>query len=324
MTRPDRSSQAVTAHRAAPVAGGRLTRCLLKSGRLAPTVAALALALVSTGGDTRQLTVGVPHASPPQAATSSRARDSATPVCGYHVLNVYPHDPGAFTQGLVWDDGDLFEGTGLWGESTLRRVELETGLVLQVHHLDDSVFGEGITVQGNRLIQLTYLNHLGYIYDRDSFAVVGTFDYSTQGWGITTEGNRLVMTDGSSTLRFWHPETFDEIGRVEVWDEHGPVDRLNELELIDGRVWANVFLEERVARIDPVSGRVTSWINLEGLLGPDPLPGPLNGIAYDAAGGRLFVTGKLWPSLFEVELVDCHDLLILSDGFEWGNLSGWW
>jgi glutamine cyclotransferase len=243
-------------------------------------------------------------------------------VCGYRVLNAYPHDPAAFTQGLVIDDGDLFESTGLWGESTLRRVELATGEVLQIHHLGDEFFGEGLTVQGGRLIQLTYLNYLGYLYDRDTFAVLGTFSYPTQGWGITTDGERLVMSDGSSTLRFWHPETFEEIGRVEVWDELGPVDRLNELERIDRWIWANVLSSERVARIDPLSGRVTSWIDLDGL-GPDPLPGPLNGIAYDAAGGRLFVTGKLWPTLYEIELVDCADLLVFSDDFEWGDLSGW-
>jgi glutamine cyclotransferase len=268
------------------------------------------------------------NAAAPSPATGSprpseTVQHSATPVCGYEVVHAYPHDPAAFTQGLVIDHGDLFEGTGLWGESTLRRVDLETGQVLQIHHLDGQYFGEGVTVWGDRLIQLTYTSHLGFIYDRTTFAGLGTFSYPTQGWGLTVDGNRLVMTDGSSFLRFWDPDTFAEIGQVEVWDETGPITWLNELEEIDGRIWANILSSDRIARIDPLSGRVTSWIDLAGLLGPDPLPGPLNGIAYDTAGQHLFVTGKLWPTLFEIELVDCQDLLILSDGFEWGDLSGW-
>lgn len=281
----------------------------------------LAAALTSAAGDTPGLTAPNPGAPLPEP--SKTEGDSATPVCGYQVINAYPHDPAAFTQGLVIDGGDLFEGTGLWGESTLRRVALETGQILQVHHLADQYFGEGITVRGDRLIQLTYLSQLGFIYDRTTFEEIGTFSYPTQGWGLTTDGNRLVMSDGGSSLRFWDPDTFAEIGAVEVWDEFGSVVWLNELEEIDGRIWANVLNSERIARVDPLSGRVTSWIDLAGLLGPDPLPGPLNGIAYDAAAGRLFVTGKRWPALFEIELVDCQDLLILSDGFEWGDLSGW-
>jgi glutamine cyclotransferase len=286
---------------------------------------ALALALsaaVVCGAD--EITSDTP---PPAQASPARqgpaARLQSTPVCGYQVVNTYPHDPAAFTQGLAFDHGDLFEGTGLWGESTLRRVDLLTGQVLQIHHLGDEYFGEGITVWGDRLIQLTYVSHVGFIYDRDTFAELGTFSYPTQGWGITTDGNRLVMSDGSAFLRFWDPVTFDLIGYVAVWDEAGPVTWLNELERIDDHIWANVLYSDRIARIDPGSGQVTSWVDLTGILDPGPQPGPLNGIAHDPATGRTFVTGKLWPTLYEIELVDCQDLLVFSGGFESGDLSGW-
>lgn len=281
----------------------------------------VAASLTSVGGHSRS--ASTPTTDGDNSRSAQTARLSATPVCGYQVVHAYPHDPAAFTQGLVVDDGDLFEGTGLWGESSLRRVDVTTGQVLQIHYLDDSVFGEGVTAWQDRLIQLTYVSHIGYIYHRDTFAVLGTFTYPTQGWGLTTEGNRLVMSDGSSTLRFWHPDTFAELGQIEVWDDLGPVTMLNELETIDGHIWANVLYSDRIARIDPLSGRITSWVDLEGILGPDPLPGPLNGIAYDADAGRLFVTGKLWPTLYEIEVVDCEDLLLFSGGFEWGGLSGW-
>ena len=276
-------------------------------------------------------------ASPPSASTQVTAPDAAgrfavpqpadaarsvTPLCGYRVLNTFPHDPAAFTQGLLVDGGELFESTGLWGSSTLRRVELATGEVLQVRHLDSQYFGEGLAADGSRLIQLTYLSYLGFVYDRDTFDVIGTVSYPTQGWGLTSDGNRLVMSDGSSKLFFRDPDSFEELGRVDVWDENGPVVWLNELERIGDHVWANILYDDRIARIDPVSGRVTSWVDLSDL-GPQPRPGPLNGIAYDSANGRLLVTGKLWPTLYEIELVDCPDLLVFSTGFEWGDLSGW-
>lgn len=254
-------------------------------------------------------------------AFAARTR-SATPVCGYHVLSTFPHDPAAFTQGLLIDGGELFESTGLWGSSSLRRVELATGQVLQIRHLDDQYFGEGLAAHDGRLIQLTYLNEVGFVYDRDTFDVLGTVPYPTQGWGLTNDGNRLVMTDGSALLYFRDPDTFDELGRVEVHDENGPVDWLNELERIGDHVWANILYDDRIARIDPLSGRITSWVDLAGLV-PQPRPGPLNGIAHDSATGRILVTGKLWPTLYEIELVECSDLLVLSSGFESGDLAGW-
>jgi len=229
-----------------------------------------------------------------------------TPVYSYNVVNTYPHDRSAFTQGLVFEDGVLYEGTGLNGRSTLRRVELETGEVLQIHELPAQFFGEGVTVYGNDIIQLTWQSHVGFVYDRDSFELLQEFNYSTQGWGITHDGERLIMSDGTATLYFLDPETFEEIGRVGVYDNDGSVNRLNELEYVQGEIYANVWQTNFIARIDPQTGQVVGWIELKGLLTPEDRSEPvdvLNGIAYDAENARLFVTGKLWPKLFEIELV---------------------
>ena len=228
------------------------------------------------------------------------------PVYTYKVVNVYPHDPNAFTQGLVFEDGILYEGTGLYGSSTLRRVELETGDILQIHELPEQFFGEGIVVYGNNIIQLTWQSNVGFVYDKDSFKLLGEFDYPTEGWGITCDGERLIMSDGTSTLYFLDPETFKEIGRIEVHDSDGSVTRLNELEFIQGAIYANIWKEDRIALIAPDDGKVLAWIDMAGLLSPEDRDGRaniLNGIAYDARNNRLFVTGKLWPRLFEVELI---------------------
>jgi len=229
-----------------------------------------------------------------------------TPVYSYNVVNTYPHDRSAFTQGLVFEDGVLYEGTGLNGRSTLRRVELETGEVLQIHELPAQFFGEGVTVYGNDIIQLTWQSHVGFVYDRDSFELLQEFNYSTQGWGITHDGERLIMSDGTATLYFLDPETFEEIGRVGVYDNDGSVNRLNELEYVQGEIYANVWQTNCIARIDPQTGQVVGWMELKGLLTPEDRGEPvdvLNGIAYDAENARLFVTGKLWPKLFEIELI---------------------
>jgi len=229
-----------------------------------------------------------------------------TPVYSYNVVNTYPHDRSAFTQGLVFEDGVLYEGTGLNGRSTLRRVELETGEVLQIHELPAQFFGEGVTVYGNDIIQLTWRSHVGFVYDRDSFELLQEFNYSTQGWGITHDGERLIMSDGTATLYFLDPETFEEIGRVGVYDNDGSVNKLNELEYVQGEIYANVWQTNRIARIDPQTGQVVGWIELKELLTPEDRGEPvdvLNGIAYDAENARLFVTGKLWPKLFEIELI---------------------
>lgn len=234
---------------------------------------------------------------------------TTTPVSTFAIVHTYFHDRRAFTQGLVFTDGMLFEGTGLRGQSTLRRVVLQTGAVVQRHVLPASLFGEGITVFDDRIIQLTWQAHVGFVYDKQTFAQLATFTYPTEGWGLTHDGERLIMSDGSSTLYLLAPETFVEAGRLHVHDENGPVIRLNELEYVRGEIYANVWQTNRIARIDPNSGRVVGWIDLTGLLAPadrQPQVDVLNGIAYDAVHDRLFVTGKLWPKLFEIRLVDTH------------------
>jgi len=224
----------------------------------------------------------------------------------YKVINAYPHDRNAFTQGLVFESGVLYEGTGLRGHSTLRRVELASGDVLQIRKLPDRFWGEGITIFGERIIQLTWQSGVGFVYDKNSFELLEEFHYPTEGWGITHDGERLIMSDGTSTLCFLDPETLEEIGRIEVCDQNGPVTTLNELEYVQGEIYANVWQTDRIARIAPDTGKVIGWIELAGLLSPEDRTEPvdvLNGIAYDAENDRLFVTGKLWPRLFEIELI---------------------
>jgi glutamine cyclotransferase len=229
-----------------------------------------------------------------------------TPVYTYNIVNTYPHDRNAFTEGLVFEDGFLYEGTGLYGNSSLRKVELETGDILQIRELSDEFFGEGITIYGDKIIQLTWQSHIGFVYDKNSFELLQEFNYSTEGWGITYDGTRLIMSDGTSTLHFLNPETFEEIGQLEVFDNNGPVTKLNELEYVQGEIYANVWQTDRIAIIAPETGRVIGWIDLRGLLTAEDRSEPvdvLNGIAYDADNDRLFVTGKLWPKLFEIQLI---------------------
>jgi glutamine cyclotransferase len=228
------------------------------------------------------------------------------PVYTYQVVNTYPHDPDAFTQGLVFEDGFLYEGTGRYGRSALRKVDLHTGNVLQSRELAQQYFGEGVTIYGNRIIQLTWRSHVGFIYDKGSFDLLQNFTYLNEGWGITHDGTHLIMSTGTSKLYFLNPETFKKKGQVTVYDSHGPVTSLNELEYVRGEIYANVWQTDRIARIDPGTGQVVGWIDLTGLLSPDDHSDPvdvLNGIAYDAADDRLFVTGKLWPKLFEIKLI---------------------
>jgi glutamine cyclotransferase len=239
------------------------------------------------------------------SSVSARAqRRAAAPVYGYDVVNVYPHDREAFTQGLLYRDGLLFESTGLKGRSTLRKVELETGKVLQEKRLDSRYFAEGLTLWGRRLVQLTWDTNVGFVYDLESFTQTRTFSYAGEGWGLTEDGRRLIMSDGTPTLRFLDPETFRVIGTVTVRDGSVPVEDLNELEYIDGEIYANVWTTDRLAIISPGTGIVSGWIDLAGLMPRAATAGDavLNGIAYDAARRRLFVTGKLWPRLFEIRV----------------------
>ena len=240
------------------------------------------------------------------STSSQSAQDGPAPTYGYEVVHVFSHDTGAFTQGLVYHEGALFEGTGIRGESDIREVELQTGDVLRKREIDDQYFGEGIALWKDRLIQLTWQSNVGFVYERATFDRRDDFAYATEGWGLTHDGERLIMSDGTSSLHFLDPETFERQGSIQVHDAGEPIDRLNELEYIDARVYANVWQTDRIAIIDPDTGRVTAWIDLTGLLDPDdrtPRTDVLNGIAYDAANDRLFVTGKRWPKLFEIDVV---------------------
>jgi glutamine cyclotransferase len=232
-------------------------------------------------------------------------RAQNAPSMSYEVVRTYPHDPQAFTQGLVFIDGILYEGTGLNGKSGIRKVKLENGEVLQLQKLEERYFGEGIAVVENEIVQLTWQAGVGFVYDRQTFERKRTFTYTGEGWGLTYDGSRLVMSDGTPTLRFLDPTTLRVVGKLEVKDGRIPVDDLNELEIVKGEIFANVWNTDRIARISPQTGQVTGWIDLRGLLDPKDAAGVdvLNGIAYDAAGDRLFVTGKLWPKLFEIRLV---------------------
>jgi glutamine cyclotransferase len=228
-----------------------------------------------------------------------------TPTYGYRIVNRYPHDPTGFTQGLVFVDGVLFEGTGLRGRSSLRKVDLLTGNILQIRRLPDRFFGEGVTVYKNKVIQLTLRANLGFVYDKDTFQLLETFHYPTEGWGLTHDGQRLIMSDGTSILYFLDTKSYKEIGRIEVRDSKGPVSQLNELEYVKGLILANVWKTERIAQISPETGEVVGWIDLRGLWWPGEgvqRLDVLNGIAYDQRNDRIFVTGKLWPKLFEIEL----------------------
>jgi glutamine cyclotransferase len=224
----------------------------------------------------------------------------------YEVVNAFPHDPDSFTQGLIFLDGVLYESTGLYGESSLRRVALETGEVQRLVFLPDEVFGEGLTDWEETLVQLTWREGIGYVYNRDDFSHLTQFNYETEGWGLTQDGENLIMSDGSATLFFLDPETYAILSTVDVLDEDAPVTMLNELEYIQGEIFANIWQTDTIVRIDPETGAVKGWIDLGGLLPEEErtyTTNVLNGIAYDPETDRLFVTGKRWPKLYEIRLV---------------------
>jgi len=236
---------------------------------------------------------------------AQRARGDSVPTYGYHIVRSYPHDPGAFTQGLLVRDGFFYEGTGMNGQSGIRKVKIETGEVVQAQPLASEYFGEGITDWKGSLIEITWRSEVGFVYDLNTFERKKTFDYKGEGWGLTHDDKRIIMSDGSPELRFLDPDTLKETGRITVHDASGPVKNLNELEYIKGEIYANVWQTDRIVRISPADGRVTGWIDLAGLLTPAERTRAdvLNGIAYDAANDRLFVTGKWWPRVFQIELV---------------------
>ncbi|MBL7184864.1 MAG: glutaminyl-peptide cyclotransferase [Phycisphaerae bacterium] len=222
------------------------------------------------------------------------------------IVNTFDHDRAAFTQGLVFEDGVLYEGTGLNGRSELRKVELQTGKVLQSHKLPDRFFGEGITIFEDRIIQLTYLSRVGFVYDKNTFEQLEEFKYPTEGWGLTHDGKHLIMSDGTPMIYFLDPQTFARVRKIMVLDQNTPIGWVNELEYIDGQIYANVWPGDRIARIDPETGQIIGWIDCEGLLTARDKNDEIdvfNGIAHDPATGRLFVTGKCWPKLFEIKLV---------------------
>lgn len=224
----------------------------------------------------------------------------------YRVVHTYPHDAKAFTQGLIFVDGHLYESTGINGQSSLRMVDLDSGRVLQEQPVDSKYFAEGLTDWGSTLVQLTWETHVGLVYDRFSFRVLRTFSFTGEGWGLTHDAHALILSDGTAKLRFLDPVTFKPLRSVTVKDHGKPVTEINELEWVKGEVWANIWHSDRIARIAPASGRVLGWIDLKGLLPEDERSSPeavLNGIAYDAAHDRIFVTGKLWPKLFEIRVV---------------------
>ena len=242
-----------------------------------------------------------------ESAALQPQQPAEIPTYSYRVVRSFPHDPDAFTQGLLYDNGFLYESTGQYGQSSLRKVELETGTVVQLHQLDDRFFAEGLALFGNRLFQLTWRANKGFAYRLDSFEPLAEFSYPTEGWGLTYDGELLVMSDGSATLYFRDPFTFAEVSRITVAAHDRPVSQLNELEWVAGEVFANIWQTDTIARIDPETGQVSGWIDLTGLLSDEDRRGSnaevLNGIAYDPEGERLLVTGKWWPKLYQIELV---------------------
>jgi glutamine cyclotransferase len=227
------------------------------------------------------------------------------PEYGFEIVHQFPHDPAAFTQGFTFYNGYFYEGTGRNGSSYLRQERIETGEIVRQVDLPEQYFGEGITIVGSEIFQLTWLAHTGFVYTLNDFRKLRTFSYPGEGWGLATDGRQIFMSDGTAEIRVLNPSTMKELRRIKVHDGPKPVLELNELEFVDGEIFANVWHTDRIARISPRSGEVVGWIDLTGLLSPIYHLGPeavLNGIAYDKQGRRLFVTGKLWPTIFEIKL----------------------
>jgi len=263
-----------------------------------PLILVLALAM-----STFQCRAGANGDIPPTTPASSA--NGPVPKFGYQIVNIWPHDSNAFTQGLILMDGKLLESTGEEGRSSLRRVDLESGRVLKKVDVPVPYFAEGIAMLNGKIYQLTWQHHIGFIYDAQTFERTGQFNYSGEGWGLATDGQSLILSDGSSRIRFINPTDFKVTRTIDVIDGRNPIDQLNELEYVNGEIYANVWHDNRIATIDPQTGHVNSWIDLNGLIPAGELQDQeavLNGIAYDAANNKLYVTGKLWPRLFEIKV----------------------
>lgn len=245
-------------------------------------------------------------ALPGSSAAQSAQRIGHPPESTFEVVNRFPHDGNAFTQGFAYHGGYFYEGTGRNGKSSVRQVRPETGEIIRRVDLPQEFFGEGITILGGKIFQLTWLAHTGFIYDLNTFRKLGSFTYEGEGWGLATDGRDLFLSDGSSEIRVLDPASFRVKRRIKVRDGKAAVEQLNELEFVEGEIYANVWHSDRIARISPQTGDVVGWINLNGLLGPFyhlDAEAVLNGIAYDSEHKRLFVTGKLWPAVFEIRVV---------------------
>jgi glutaminyl-peptide cyclotransferase len=241
----------------------------------------------------------------PPANTANTAPNAPPAHYGYQVVNIWPHDPGAFTQGLIFSDGKLYESTGQEGRSSLRQVEPQTGKVLKKIDVPEPFFAEGITLLNGKIYQLTWQHGIGFVYDAQKMEQTGRFEYTGEGWGLANDGRSLIISDGSNRLKFIDPDSFRVTKTIAVLDGNRPVNELNELEYVNGEIYANIWHDERIVTIDPQNGRVTGWIDLTGLLPRGDVSDPeavLNGIAFDQTAKRLFVTGKLWPRLFEIQI----------------------
>ena len=240
--------------------------------------------------------------------TSALIPEKPPDIIPYKITSTYPHSPGSFTQGLVYEGGFLYEGTGQYGSSSLRKMKLETGEILKEIRLPRDIFGEGITIHKNRIIQLTWMSQIGFVYDKKNFRLLDSFRYPVpiEGWGITTDGTHLIISEGSHRLYFIDPVSFKERKHLEVYDHRGPVLKINELEYVEGAIYANVWQLPKIIKIDINSGRVTGIIDLSEIV-PKQFRGHsdyvLNGIAYDSEKKRFFVTGKMWPQVFELKLL---------------------
>ncbi len=230
-----------------------------------------------------------------------------TTLYGYKIVNTFSHDPESFTQGLFLEDGILYESTGLNGKSAVKKIDLKTGKVIKSRNMQDKFFGEGLTIVNDKIIQITWRSKTGFVYDKDSLEILRTFSYKTQGWGITYDGKYLIISDGSEILYFMDPKSFVVVGKLEIYDDRGKVSKLNELEYIDGEIYANIWGKDLIARINPKTGYVNSWIDLTGILSKEDRKGKedvLNGIAYNPENNTLLVTGKLWPKIFEIKVIE--------------------